>query len=66
MASEHFNERLHIRPLQDGRVYTHFSFKTLLTGAVPRSPATLHVDDECELLRGMHCPLFLIVAPACL
>ncbi|KAF8531968.1 Gpi16 subunit GPI transamidase component [Gautieria morchelliformis] len=46
--AEHFNEGLHIRPLQDGRVYTHFSFKTLLTGAVPRSPATLHVDDESQ------------------
>lgn len=49
LTDEHFNEGLHIRPLQDGRLYTHFSFQTLLTGAVPRSPATLNVDDEREL-----------------
>ena len=51
LADEHFNEGLHIRPLQDGRLYTHFSFSTILTGAAPRSPATLNEDDEREPAR---------------
>jgi phosphatidylinositol glycan class T len=52
LADEHFNEELRIRPLRDGRLYTHFAFKTLLEGAVPRSPGTLSIEDEREL--GLH------------
>ncbi|KAF8585043.1 Gpi16 subunit, GPI transamidase component [Ramaria rubella] len=45
-ADEQFTERLHIRPLQDGRLYTHFAFRTLLEGAVPRSPDALNSKDD--------------------
>lgn len=60
LAEEQFNEELHIRPLQDGRLYTHFSFRTLLEGAVPRSPATLNDDDERECLPSLFCVWLLM------
>jgi len=44
---EEFEEELIIRPLRDGKVTSHFSFKTLLRGATPRDPATLGHNDEC-------------------
>lgn len=46
LADERFDEDLHIRPLQDGRLYTRFSFTTLLKGAIPRSPVTLNSEDK--------------------
>jgi len=46
LASEIFDEQLRLRPLQDGRLYTHFTFTTLLEGASPRSPESLQTKDE--------------------
>lgn len=46
LADEHFDEELHIRPLRDGRLYTHFAFKTTLEEANPRSPELLSVEDK--------------------
>lgn len=48
IAGEYFDEQLTIRPLQDGRLYTNFAFKTLLEDADPRSPGHLKREDECE------------------
>ncbi|GJJ08822.1 hypothetical protein Clacol_003041 [Clathrus columnatus] len=45
-ADEFFDENLYIRSLNDGKVYTHFQFKTLLEDAVPRLPNSLSQKDE--------------------
>jgi phosphatidylinositol glycan class T len=44
---EEFREELTLRPLPDGKVAAHFSFSTLLRGAVPRAPSSLGTDDTC-------------------
>jgi phosphatidylinositol glycan class T len=46
---EQFDEELNIKTLEDGKVATHFSFRTLLRGATPRHPATLGASDICAL-----------------
>lgn len=48
--NEQFDEELVLRPLQDGRVLSRFSFRTLLKNATPRDPQTLGSDDlrECH------------------
>ncbi len=46
-AEEEFREELTLRPLRDGTVAAHFSFSTLLRGAVPRAPNSLGIDDTC-------------------
>jgi hypothetical protein len=46
-AEEEFREELTLRPLPDGKVAAHFSFSTLLRGAVPRVPSSLGTDDTC-------------------
>ena len=46
-AEEEYREELTLRPLVDGKVAAHFSFSTLLHGAVPRAPSTLGTDDIC-------------------
>jgi GPI-anchor transamidase subunit T len=54
-AEEEFREELTLHPLPDGKVAAHFSFSTLLRGAVPRAPSSLGTDDICtriSLLRG--------------
>lgn len=48
-AEEEFREELTLRPLPDGKVAAHFSFSTLLRGAVPRAPSSLGTDDTCML-----------------
>lgn len=53
-AGEEFREELTLRPLPDGKVAAHFSFSTLLRGAVPRAPSSLGTDDTCKQLRGVH------------
>ena len=45
---EHFDESLVLRPLNDGRVATRFSFTSTLGGAMPRSPETLDEEDARE------------------
>lgn len=45
-ANEYFDENLYIKPLSDGKVYTHFKFKTLLENAVPRLPHSLGQRDK--------------------
>lgn len=47
IAEEEFREELTLRPLQDGKLAAHFSFSTLLRGAVPRAPSSLGTDDTC-------------------
>lgn len=47
---EVFQEELVIRPLEDGRVASKFSFTTTLKGVLPRHPETLDTDDDCERL----------------
>jgi hypothetical protein len=52
---EEFREELTLHPLPDGKVAAHFSFSTLLRGAVPRAPSSLGTDDTCahiSYLRG--------------
>lgn len=49
-AEEEFREDLTLRPLPDGKVAAHFSFSTLLRGAVPRAPNSLGTDDTCTQL----------------
>ena len=54
-AEEEFREELTLHPLPDGKLTAHFSFSTLLRGAVPRAPSSLGTDDTCthiSLLRG--------------
>ena len=46
-AAEDYREELTLRPLVDGKVAAHFSFSTLLQGAVPRAPSSLGTDDIC-------------------
>ena len=46
-AEEEFREELTLRPLPDGKLAAHFSFSTLLRGAVPRAPSSLGTDDTC-------------------
>ena len=46
-AEEELREELTLRPLPDGKVAAHFSFSTLLRGAVPRAPSSLGTDDTC-------------------
>ncbi|KIJ35768.1 hypothetical protein M422DRAFT_76311 [Sphaerobolus stellatus SS14] len=46
LGGETFDEQLRIRPLQDGRLYTHFTFKTLLENASPRLPNMINTEDE--------------------
>ena len=46
-AEEEFREELTLRPLPDGKLAAHFSFSTLLRGAVPRAPSSLGADDTC-------------------
>jgi phosphatidylinositol glycan class T len=48
-AEEEFREELTLRPLPDGKVAAHFSFSTLLRGAVPRAPSNLGTDDTCNV-----------------
>lgn len=45
-TSEEFHEELVIRPLQDGKLLSRFSFTTLLKGATPRDPQTLGTEDQ--------------------
>ena len=47
IAEEEFREELTLRPLPDGKLAAHFSFSTLLRGAVPRAPNSLGTDDTC-------------------
>jgi phosphatidylinositol glycan class T len=47
-TDEEFREELTVRPLPDGKVAAHFSFSTLLRGAVPRAPSSLGTDDTCK------------------
>ncbi|TFK38924.1 GPI transamidase component PIG-T [Crucibulum laeve] len=47
-SSEQFDEELSIKSLQDGKVASKFSFKTLLKGASPKDPRTLGTDDESQ------------------
>jgi hypothetical protein len=47
-AEEELREDLTLRPLPDGKVAAHFSFSTLLRGAVPRAPSSLGTDDTCK------------------
>ncbi len=54
-AEEELREELTLHPLPDGKVAAHFSFSTLLRGAVPRAPSSLGTDDtctQCLTLRG--------------
>ena len=44
---EQFDEQLSIKNLPDGKVAARFSFKTILSGASPRDPATLDNEDQC-------------------
>ncbi|KAI9510156.1 GPI transamidase component PIG-T [Russula earlei] len=46
--SEQYQEELTLRPLLDGKVAAHFSFSTLLRGAVPRAPSSLGTDDTSQ------------------
>jgi GPI-anchor transamidase subunit T len=46
-ATEEYREELTLRPLIDGKLAAHFSFSTLLRGAVPRAPSSLGTDDTC-------------------
>jgi phosphatidylinositol glycan class T len=46
---EQFDKELNVRTLEDGKVVTHFSFRTLLQGATPRHPATLGLSDICAV-----------------
>ena len=46
-ASEEYREKLTLRPLVDGKLSAHFSFSTVLPGAVPRDPSSLGTDDTC-------------------
>ncbi|GJJ08794.1 hypothetical protein Clacol_003013 [Clathrus columnatus] len=48
IADEFFDEKIYIRPLNDGKVYTHFQFKTLLEDAVPRLPNSPSQKDEAQ------------------
>lgn len=45
---EVFDEQLSINSLQDGKVASKFTFKTLLKNASPRDPRTLDEQDECK------------------
>ncbi|KAI0073000.1 Gpi16 subunit GPI transamidase component [Panus rudis PR-1116 ss-1] len=45
---EEFRESLIIRPLQDGKLASHFAFTTLLKGASPRDPSTLGQEDTSQ------------------
>ncbi|KAL4247935.1 GPI transamidase component PIG-T [Abortiporus biennis] len=45
-SQEEFHESLTLKPLQDGKVTSHFSFRTLLRGATPRNPETLDKEDN--------------------
>ncbi|KAH9961840.1 GPI transamidase component PIG-T [Russula compacta] len=47
-AAEEYREELTLRPLIDGKVAAHFSFSTLLRGAVPRAPSSLGTDDTSQ------------------
>jgi phosphatidylinositol glycan class T len=47
-AAEEYREELTLRPLVDGKLSAHFSFSTVLPGAVPRDPSSLGTDDICE------------------
>jgi hypothetical protein len=47
LESEHFEEDLVIRPLQDGRIGARFSFTTTLRDTSPRNPGSLGGDDDC-------------------
>ena len=49
--SEHFEEDLVIRPLQDGRIAARFSFTTTLENTSPRNPESLGRDDDCMSIR---------------
>ncbi|KAF8259404.1 GPI transamidase component PIG-T [Lactarius quietus] len=42
-------EELTLRPLVDGKLSAHFSFSTVLPGAVPRDPSSLGTDDASTL-----------------
>ncbi|KAH9964999.1 GPI transamidase component PIG-T [Russula dissimulans] len=44
-AAEEYREELTLRPLVDGKIAAHFSFSTLLRGAIPREPSSLATDD---------------------
>ena len=44
-------ELLLLRPLNDGKVATHFEFEYLTRNAVPRDPRTLGREDEGMLQR---------------
>jgi len=39
-------EFLHLRPLEDRKIATHFEFEYLSRNAVPRDPRTLGQEDE--------------------
>ena len=45
---EYFDESLVLRPLNDGRVATRFSFTSTLGGATPRTLETLDEEDARE------------------
>lgn len=47
---ESFQEELVLRPERDGRVVSRFAFMTLLSGASPRDPETLGLEDHCAYL----------------
>jgi len=52
---ERFDESLTINTLQDGKVASKFTFRTLLKGASPRNPKSLDEEDDCEW-SGVHNP----------
>ncbi|KAF9473993.1 Gpi16 subunit, GPI transamidase component [Pholiota conissans] len=45
---EIFDEKLSLNTLQDGKVASKFTFTTLLNGASPRDPRTLHKEDDSQ------------------
>ncbi|KAH0586611.1 GPI transamidase component PIG-T [Termitomyces sp. J132] len=45
---EQFDEELTIKSLRDGKVFSKFSFTTILKGASPRDPRNLGTDDVSQ------------------
>ncbi|KAH9970292.1 Gpi16 subunit, GPI transamidase component-domain-containing protein [Lactifluus volemus] len=46
--TKEYRERLTLLPLIDGKLAAHFSFSTLLRGAVPRAPSSSGTDDTSQ------------------
>jgi phosphatidylinositol glycan class T len=58
--AEEYREELTLRPLIDGKLAAHFSFSTLLRGAIPRAPSSLGIDDICT---SSQCAGFYYLTP---